>query len=42
MSYADKVYRDLIYEIHNNGDWDFGEDVRTRYEDGERNCFRYW
>lgn len=35
MSYADKVYRDLIYEIHNNGDWDFGEDVRTKYSDGK-------
>lgn len=36
MSYADKVYRDLVLDIYQNGDWDFGEDVRTHYKDGEK------
>ena len=36
MSYADKVYRDLVLDIHQNGDWDFDEDVRTHYKDGEK------
>lgn len=35
MSYADKVYKDLFYQIHYNGDWDYGEEVRTKYADGE-------
>lgn len=34
MSYADKVYRDLVHNVQVNGEWDYGEAVRTRYEDG--------
>lgn len=36
MSYADIVYKDLINDIYNNGSWDYGEDVRTQYKDGEK------
>lgn len=35
MSYADKVYRDLIYQIKDFGCWDYVEDVRTQYSDGK-------
>lgn len=34
MSFADKVYKDLVHEILINGTWDYGEDVRTKYVDG--------
>lgn len=36
MSYADIVYKDLVQDILINGTWDYGEDVRTHYKDGEK------
>lgn len=35
MSYADDVYRNLIMDVFYNGDWDYDEDVRAKYKDGE-------
>lgn len=34
MSKADLIYNDLVKEIHENGVWDKGESVRTKYIDG--------
>ena len=34
LSFADKVYKDLVREILINGTWDYGDDVRTKYADG--------
>lgn len=33
MSFADKVYRDIVYSIKNDGNWD-SVDVRAKYSDG--------
>lgn len=35
MSYADEVYRNLVMDVFYNGDWDYDEDVRAKYKDGE-------
>lgn len=34
MAKADEIYRELIFDIYENGDWDTDGDVRTKYEDG--------
>lgn len=34
MSKADVIFNELIRDIHENGVWDKGQDVRTRYADG--------
>ena len=36
LSYADIVYKNLINDICANGTWDYSEDVRTHYKDGEK------
>ena len=36
LSYADNVYKNLVNDICANGTWDYNEDVRTHYKDGEK------
>ena len=34
MSIADIKYKQLIKDIHSNGDWDISTNVRAKYADG--------
>lgn len=34
MSYFDEIYNGLVTDIKENGTWDKGQDVRTKYADG--------
>lgn len=34
MSIADEKYKELVLDIYENGSWDYGQDVRGKYEDG--------
>lgn len=34
MSQADIIYNDLIKDVYENGTWDKGQEVRTKYADG--------
>lgn len=35
MSIADDKYKALVLDIYENGTWDYGHDVRGKYEDGQ-------
>jgi thymidylate synthase len=42
MSRADELYKELVVDIHKNGTWDKGEEVRTVYEDGTPAYSKSW